>query len=70
YSEDPDAIEHLKILIKKQYLSKYPELQLIVDTEITTKKEFDKLVMNTMSDCYKIEFITVKKEKILEEVEK
>lgn len=56
YSEDQNAIVHLQQIIKNQYLKKYPELKPIVDAKCSTKKDFDKLVKDTLKEAYSLEF--------------
>lgn len=67
YSEDPNFIENLKILIKKQYVQKYPVLQEIIDLEINDKKEFNAKVKEILEKAYEINFINIDKNYILEE---
>ncbi len=70
YSEDKNAIENLKTLIKKQYLEKYPSLQEIIDFKTNSKKEFDKKVIEVMPKTYSASFVNIDKNYIDIEVEK
>lgn len=70
YSEAPNFMENLKILIKKQYIQKYPVLQEIIDLKTETKKEFDGKVKEVLEKAYEINFVNIDKNYIFEENEK
>lgn len=68
YSEDKNGIENLKILIKKQFILKYPNLQKIVDTKYENKKIFDADIGKCLLECYSLDFVAIEKGFVFEKV--
>ena len=51
--ENPEkAIEALKEIIKEKYVQKYPALEKILNTNYSTKKEFDAEISEQLKECY------------------
>ncbi len=50
------AIEHLQEIIRERYAEKYPLLKRTIDKQYADKKLFDKLIQDTLKDCYVCEF--------------
>lgn len=51
--ENPEkAIELLKEIIRERYLKKYPDLEKIVNTNYSSKQEFDADIRTQLNECY------------------